>query len=139
MKLFVWYVVSSSITCSLWMWCFKLTNILWHFQECLLAVLQNEKPSFGGTKPVKKVCCKITKFCLHRWNIQCCLYKKLDARKKRILSEQKLLSWVYICESLNRLTSSKIIWDHIRRFKLLSFLLVVIFISLLTLQTLWRT
>ncbi|KAI5635263.1 endonuclease-reverse transcriptase domain-containing protein [Phthorimaea operculella] len=45
------------------------------------------------------------------------LYKRFDAKKKRVLSEQKLLSWVKLCESFNRMTSSKIIWDYIQKFK----------------------
>lgn len=45
------------------------------------------------------------------------IYKKLDAIKKRTLLEAKRLSWSNLCLSFNRMTSSKIIWDHIRRFK----------------------
>lgn len=45
------------------------------------------------------------------------IYKRLDAKKKRILSEQKCLSWANLCNSFNRLTPSKVIWDHIKKFK----------------------
>lgn len=45
------------------------------------------------------------------------VYKQLDAKKKRILSEQKRLSWVNLCSSFNRMTSSKTIWDFIRKYK----------------------
>lgn len=45
------------------------------------------------------------------------LYKQFDAKKKRVLSEQKLLSWANLCSSFNRMTSTKIIWDFIRRYK----------------------
>lgn len=45
------------------------------------------------------------------------IYKQFDAKKKRVLSEQKLLSWVNLCSSFNRKTSTKIIWDFIRRYK----------------------
>lgn len=45
------------------------------------------------------------------------IYKEIDARKKKILLEQKRQSWYNLCTSFNRCTPSKIIWDHIRKFK----------------------
>lgn len=46
------------------------------------------------------------------------LYKYFNAKKKRTIAEQKLQSWTKLCSSFNRMTSSKIVWDYMRRFKL---------------------
>ncbi|XP_026329024.1 uncharacterized protein LOC113236999 [Hyposmocoma kahamanoa] len=45
------------------------------------------------------------------------LYKQFDAKKKKTLSEQKALGWANLCSSFNRMTSTKLIWDYIRKFK----------------------
>lgn len=44
-------------------------------------------------------------------------YKKIDAMKKRFLSDKKKNSWKALCESFNRYTPVSNIWNYIRRFK----------------------
>lgn len=49
------------------------------------------------------------------------IYKHLDAKKKRIISEQKALSWANLCNSFNRFTPISLIWNYMRRFKFAKF------------------
>lgn len=44
-------------------------------------------------------------------------YKKVDALKKKLLSQKKKDSWRSLCEAFNRYTPVSMIWNHIRRFK----------------------
>lgn len=44
-------------------------------------------------------------------------YKKVDAKKKKLISEKKKLGWNKLCESFNRYTPVSMIWNYIRRFK----------------------
>lgn len=44
-------------------------------------------------------------------------YKKLDAKKKRILKEESSTSWQNLCSSFNRLTPVSRIWGYIKKFK----------------------
>lgn len=44
-------------------------------------------------------------------------YKKLDAKKKRILKEESSSSWQTLCSSFNRLTPVSRIWGYIKKFK----------------------
>lgn len=47
-------------------------------------------------------------------------YKKVDALKKKLLSEKKKSSWRTLCESFNRNTPVSRIWNYMRRFKRVS-------------------
>lgn len=44
-------------------------------------------------------------------------YKKIDAKKKKLLREKKKCGWRKLCESFNRYTPVSYIWNYIRRFK----------------------
>lgn len=45
------------------------------------------------------------------------IYKKVDAKKKRILKEESINSWHNLCTSFNRMTPVSLIWGYIKRFK----------------------
>lgn len=44
-------------------------------------------------------------------------YKRIDAKKKRTISEQKKIGWNNLCNSFNRTTPISKIWNHIKMFK----------------------
>lgn len=47
-------------------------------------------------------------------------YKKVDAAKKKLISEKRSSSWRALCETFNRYTPIATVWNYIRKFKNIS-------------------